>query len=305
MAVSSRQEISWQDKHTTYLSHLYTLYCRELAYGRQLCNLGYRGFPDPVYETDSQPIKPDFLAYGEEGDIQHIALNEFAELDDPEEEDISQAIDEVEKYQKIDDPMVCDYLDLHDIDPDIDIHEITLLVPNYILEQYPHLLRDAVRDRDWILWTIETNGVAEIWKVDGDHANLNLDTEMEAKYESYPKGTDFLRFTRKSDRTRIQFEFIQRLILSCSRDGSRDFHFNEIDEIMIEKYPPLLGHLPRKERIEYWKPFIHSLLNTYELLESTGQNEYQWKKKQFVKEPRYRQQILTEMKSKLGLGDGV
>lgn len=303
MAVSSYQALSWDDRHTVYLSHLYTLYCEQIYWDRQLCDIGYHGYPDPIYESDDKEITPDFLAFGDNGDVQHIELlacNGLNSKPDPEVALKSQ-LNQVSEFDDISPDMVSSYLSLHGDQYEPETQEVVVLLPSEVYDSHQNMIQEEVDKQGHILWLIQTNGSAEIWKEAGTHANLDLDSELEDPYESYPDGTDLLQFTRGTNKDQLRFAFTHRLIKHCSRETKRKFEFEEVDEIMTQR-PPMLGHLTKEEREnKYWPGFLFSLINRFELLETTGQNEYQWTKKQFVKEPRYRQRILKELAHQLDL----
>jgi hypothetical protein len=256
-----------------------------------------------MYESDGGEITPDFLAFGNNGDAQHIevlACNGLDSKANPESE-LESEFEKVSKFRDISPDMGSNYLSLHGDQYQPETQEIVVLLPFDVYESHESTIRNVIEDKDYILWLIQTNGSAEIWKEAGTHTNLDLDSELEEPYESYPDGTDLLQFTRETNKDQLRFVFTHRLIKHCSRETKRRFKFEEVDEIMIQR-PPMLGHLTREEREDkYWPDFLYSLINRFELLETVGQNEYQWTKKQFVKEPRYRQRILKELAQQLDL----
>jgi len=101
----------------------------------------------------------------------------------------------------------------------------------------------------------------------------------------------------------MKFEFIQRLLKKCTRNQQLEFSFEEIDSIMVDNEPSFLGHLPSTEREDFWKQFTYSLMERFELVEGIGDNRYRWKKSKFLKEPRLRRRILSNVKDDLGLGE--
>lgn len=304
MAVSTHIEIGWRDIHTVYMSHLYTLYKQNIMTTTpQLCDIGYTAYPDPIYTQGSAEHKPDFIAFSESyGDVQHISVCDFDGVDpDQIEIEVEKKLTAISDFNQITDQMVSEYLDLRNIDFSPSLHELVALIPAGIYDSHSTIIDEIANDENLIIWVIETNGSASIWKTFGGHQNLDLDTEIESTYQSYRNGTDLLRYTRGSNEDRLKFEFTQRLVKHCAREGDRGFHINDVDAVMVENEPPVLGHLTPEERERYWRRCMHSLINRFEMVDSTGRGNYEWTKKQFVKETRYRQQILDKMKMKLGL----
>lgn len=305
MAVSSFQDLTWRDDHTVFLSHLYSLYHSGVfSRSEQLCDMGYRGFPDPKYETSNGTITTDFLAYNTQGDAQHISIIDgegLSAYNEPTHRLVEQ-IQQAEKMNEISSEMVSDYLTLRDEDFIPKFQEHVLLLPNDLYTTHKGVLEEEIGDRDFILWLIETNGSAKIWKEHGKHTNLDLDSELDRVCNTYRSGTNLLQFTRGTSRNRLQFEFTQRLIKYCARHVQQSFSFEEVDNIMVSSQPPMLEHLTKREREEdYWREFIYTLIRRFSLLKAVGGSKYKWKKQQFLREPRYRQQILNKLATKLDL----
>lgn len=308
MAVTSYPSVTWGDDHTYYLSQLYTLYCKQINWGDQLCDSGYEGYPDPKFEDGSTEFKPDLFAYGENGDVQHFAVVPFLDINkasakSPKEEQIEEKIEELEKYQNITNQMVLDYLEPWGEQPDLrDNHEIVILIREDFYQDHQTTINSKLAESDITLWLTSKNGSEKIWLEKGSHTNMGLEAMMEGKIEAYPGGNDLLQFSRGTDRKYLIYEFVQRLVKFCSRERQRAFHFSEIDDIMTEQRPRMLWQLSTPEREEYWKDFIYSLLNTHSVIEQTeNQNEYRWKKQKFQSEPRYRKKILKELREDLGI----
>jgi len=301
MAVSAYQDLSWRDSSTIYLSHLYTLYKQDVfTPSSQLCDVGYIGYPDPIYRGAEKDYKPDFLAYSDdERDAQHIVVKEFSSSKDPDI--VDSELKEVTKYKKIEPEMVDEFLGLRSISFEPEHQELVVLVPKEDFDRFEATIVDGAEEYGLNVWLIETNGNAEIWKEAGEHINPVLDAEIEQTYTTYQNGNDIIRFTRSSDRDRLKFEFTQRLLKKCARNQQRKFSFEEIDRIMIDNDPIFLGHLAVTERKDFWKQFMHSLINRFELVDGIGDNTYRWNKKKFLKEPRLRRRILSDVKEDLGL----
>ena len=301
MATSSHQELAWEDDHTHYLSQLYTLYCHEISWRNQLCEFGYHGYPDPRFENNGNVYMPDFLAVGNDGDVQHFSVLSFSDLDRSDDQVVTDEITSATEYEDISDNMVQEYLTPFDISVNIrSHHEIVILMSENTYDEYSSVVKSTIESNNLILWLISSNGSEKIWKEIGDHSNLDLDSQIQKHVETYPAGGDLLQFSRNTDRSVLQYEFVQRLVKHCSRERQRTFKFSEIDDVMTSVRPPILGHLPSAEREEYWKDFLYNLLNNLELVVQTeSPNEYKWKRKKFQSEPRYRRKILEKVKEEL------
>lgn len=269
---------------------------------RQLCDLGYTGIPDPKY-TNGAEYTPDLLAYSSEGDIQHFKIVdcEDNQADSNPEQYLEQEFAEANQYQSISEDMIKEYVSLHNESINVDIQEEVVLLPVQKYHQYEEKVNSLISEYDVILWLIELNGCATIWKEAGNHSNMTLDSEAREKYNSYPDGTDLLQFTRKGDSDKLKYAFIQKLVKYCSRNNQREFTFEEVDKVMVEIRPQILYHLPATERKNRWRDCMHTLLNYIEEVEPVGESTYQWKKKQFLKEPRYRNRLLKSVSEQLGL----
>jgi len=308
MAVSSYPTVSRDTGHAYYLSQLYTLYCEKISWREQLCDTGYYGFPDPRFENGNEEYTPDLFAFGKDGDVQHFSVELFPELDTISEEDqradyIADTLRSLDRFRNIENDMIRDYLGPWSCDPSLrDDHEIVALLPEDTYSAYTSTIKEVVDEKDLIIWTFLSNGSESIRLQEGSHSNLDLMTRVENSLQPYPEGADLLRFSRKTDRKYLLYEFVQRLVKYCSRERQRSFTFAEVDDVMTEMRPRMLWQLSREEREDYWKDFIYSLLNTHEVIEQTSnQNEYRWVRVKFQTEPRYRSKILTELKEDLGI----
>lgn len=309
MASTTFNHLEWNDRHTLYLNQLYTLYHDGISWHHQLCDIGYGGHPDPLYEGEAGTYTPDFVAYGESGDIQHIDVKGFeniAQHFEGDEEKIADKIEsrisDLQKYQEITDEMVSDYLAQKGEDVDVLCHEIVALVPYEVYADFKATIESTVNDNGIILWLIDANGESEIWKAVGEHTIDELNDELNNRLKAYPNGKDLIQFTRDTQEEIKKYKFLEKLLKYCSREKQREFEFDEVDEIMTSVRPPLLSHLPKWEREEIWREYLYSLLHHLEVLEhGEGENQYKWKKKRFTTETRDRKQILSKAKSQLDL----
>jgi hypothetical protein len=305
---SATKPRSWNDLHRVYLNHLYALYHEGISWDRQLCDIGYQGYPDPYYEG-SEVYTPDFLAFGlDSSDVQHIDVKGFEYIEDHFEGDkddikskIASSISELTKYQSITDGMVESYLDDRGISFSPNTHEVVALLPYRIYDDYKETVERSIQENNLILWVIKSNSSSSIWKASGTHANSRLNDELSNRLSPYP-ATDLVQYTRQTKTAIKMYKFIEKLVKYCARERTRSFYFDEIDEVMISTRPPLLGHLPKKEREDVWGDYVYNLLHQLNFIKhGEGENEYVWKRKRFTTEPRDRKQILSNTKDKLGL----
>ncbi|ELY95155.1 hypothetical protein C483_02286 [Natrialba hulunbeirensis JCM 10989] len=306
MAVSPYQQLSWNDPHTVYLSQIYALYSRQISWGTQLCDYGYSGYPDPKLENGSETYEPDLLAFNSTGDVQHITVEDFSNLhtqfenDSQKKIEIEDRLSDALKYANITDQMVTNYVELHGHDFTPSHHEIVITLSQDLYQKFEATISDMISENDLILWLINSNGTSRIWKELGTHSNMDLEDTICNKLEVYPNSSDLLHFTRNTDEALLKFEFCNRLIKHCSRERVAKVDFADIDRIMTQINPPMLGHLPRKERIKHWQKYMSSMLRRFNLMEkSKDQNQYKWKKESLIKEPRYCNRILRDIQDNL------
>jgi len=316
MATSTYQRISWDNDYNLYWSQLYSLYSRAIYWDDQLCNYGYRGYPDPGFETDDGKVVTDLIAFSTAGDTQHFLVECFESIQDSEnnyksgkENVVRSTLEEANRLHDLPEDAISRTINRrgdHDFEPQ---HcEVVVLVPNSFYECYSELLKESVEDFNLIIWTVTPNGSSIIKKIEGEHSSNELNRVISDGLEAYPDSDNLLQYNRKTDASHLKFAFIKRLVSYCSRERQRRFTFKEVDDIMVEHDPPILGHLTAKTRKEeFWRQFLHSMLNRLSLIEQsdTDRNTYKWKRKKFVTEPRYRRKILSGVKEELEIGDDV
>jgi len=309
MAISTYQELSWGNSQTFYLSQIWSLYCRELHWDWQLCDLGYYGYADPRFDSDVP--SPDILAFHEQGDVQQIHIEtfpgyEFGANNRTDKSRLKDAISEAAKSNAVSSDVVSTYLKKrsHKFSPST--QEAVCVLPYEVYEQYESFIDREINDNNTILWLVKTNGKTQIWKETGSHSNLDLDNEISSRLKAYPSSNDLLQYARSTDDDRLKFEFIQRLARRCGRRNKLSFTFEEADEIMVETHPPILGHLREEVRKEeYWGNYLYYMLNrpSKPLIElgEDEENSYKWTQVRFIQEPRHRHKILSQVRQELGL----
>jgi len=312
MAVTPKNPSSWQNDFTIYWSQLYTLYAREIFWHDQLCDNGYTGFPDPQYGIDELAREPDLTAFHEEGDTQHIGIRCFEQLKTTEGDFkgdsldyVREAIEQVSKFNSIPKSEVSDWLDVRGIDFEPTNQESVALIPKELYELYEEDIEEISSSENVLIWTIEPNGSSTIKKRRGSHSNRRLESAISSGMETYPNADDLLRFSRRTNTDYLKFAFVHKLVNHCARENKLEFSFEDIDEIMTESQPPILGHLPRETREnDFWRDFLYSMLTRFDLIDQSDQeNMYVWNKRKFLTEPRYQSRILEKVRNQLDIGE--
>lgn len=293
----------YKDDTAFYLSQLYTLYSPQIVWPDQLKDLGYKAFPDPKFEGDDQVYKPDMVAYSDYGDVQYIDvlhIGDKSQIDDIEAR-ISSDMAQMEAYSSISDEMLNEYLSHHGEEVDPQINELVALVTEELYSDYRETIKRESSNSDIIVWEIKSGDFSEIVKREGKHANLDLDDAIDQGATPYPNSSEVLLVTRDTDISVIKYEFSRQLITYCARENKQEFEFSEVDEMLIQKEPPILWQLTEHERRGYWQQCLHTLLNRFSLIEQSGRNTYRWKPKAFINEPRHQKSIIDDIREGLGL----
>jgi hypothetical protein len=309
------KDLDWDDPHTYALNKLYTLYRSEMSLTGNLTDIGYEGFPDPQFEkADGHPLTPDFLSVGAGGDAQIIDvkgfenIEEYSEDREEAEDKIEATIRSLEKYSEVTSEMVADYLDRWDITAEPDYHELVVLVPIEVYDDYTDTIETASSAENIRVWTLDDNSTEHIWLAQGPHRNDELHRELQLNDGTgitvYEGGKDLIQFTRDTDRDVVKFYFVANMMTYCAHEGKQTFAFDEIDRILTrEQKPPMFGHLPPGEREEMWIDCMNSMLDRFELVSrrDTVRDEYKWEKTRFLDQPRDRFKILEDVGDDLGV----
>lgn len=314
MAISIQQAPTWHQDFTIYWSQLYTLYSREIFWKDQLCDIGYFGYPDPQYEINGNEFTPDLTAFHQDGDSHHVSIECFEEIKDKDgeytaghNETVVSTIQSLSKYHNITSKEVSNWLSLRDHEFEPSHQEIVVLIPASFYSIYNSTIDRVASEEDLIIWTIKPNGSSLIQKEHGKHSNRRLEDRISDGLKTYPSANDLLQFSRKTDTDHLKFQFVHKLVNHCSRENKLEFSFEEIDEIMTDSQPPILGHLPRDTREkDFWRKFLFSMLERFEIIEKGDrENTYRWKRKKFLNEPRYQSKILEDVRSELEIGENA
>lgn len=110
-----------------------------------------------------------------------------------------------------------------------------------------------------------------------------------------------IRYFRNSNLKDIKWCFSTNLMNSCLQDQKIDFSFDEIDVIMTNLRPPLLGHLSKRKREDFWRRCLRFLVDVAKVIKpsSRGPNYYAWREG-ILRSPYYRERTLEKIKEKLG-----
>jgi len=311
MATTSRPGPGLVDDFTSYWSQLYTLYAEEILWGDKLCDEGYHGYPEPRYGVDEIDTEPDLFGYHEDGDAHHISVESFSGLKENGDyrEDRQDAIQSkmasVSGFEDIPSEDVANWLSTTwGVDFEPNHQEAVILVPHKLYELYESVFEDCVHETGTIVWVIEPGQPSTVSKEAGSHSNRRLENAISSSLSLYPNANDLLQFSRKTQPKYLKFAFVRKLVSYCTRETTREFDFEEVDDIMINSQPPILGHLPRTTREDHWQDYLYSMLRRFELLEmADAENRYRWKKKSFLNEPRYQSRILENVRNELGIGE--
>jgi hypothetical protein len=315
-----RRDLNWESKHDLILNKLYTLYNEgvepEFAH---LLQLGYKGYPDPKFEDGDEEWTPDFLAVSDNADAQIIDVKAFEEVkrEYDSEEDIKdkirKSISDLTRYRNITGSLIERYLENYgDVQFFPKNIEVVALVPENIYESYQDVIDSAVENSNLTLWIFEENDEERIKLELGGHSVEELNKKLDGSsnpggVEVYPEGADLIRFTRQTDERKIKYHFASRMLSYCVRESKIGFSFEEVDLAMVDYFrTPMLGHLPKEERTQVWKDCMKTLLSRLDLVSKRQDHtdSYEWEKPGAIKQPRYRNNILDDVKSQLGLDNG-
>ena len=305
----------FDDAHAYTLSKLTALYRVDMSGIGNLSDIGYQGFPDPIFVDDSiGTYTPDFLAVGKSGDAQIIDVKGFENIEDhldtrtEVEDKIESTVEELERYDDITTAMVVEYLDLHDIDFEPDFHELVVLLPHEVYSEYSTAVMNGAESADLNVWVLEDNGAEYLWLANGEHDNPELNDGIErgsGRGLQVPySGRDLIPFARDTDRDIVRFRFVANLMAYCAHEGKQKFTFNEIDDILVnEQQPRMFTHLARKEREDIWIDCIHAMLDRFGIISQLPAVEetYEWEKTRFLSQPKDRFKILQDVGEDLGV----
>ncbi|MGD2249811.1 MAG: hypothetical protein PVF58_15490 [Candidatus Methanofastidiosia archaeon] len=288
------------DMHTILLNYVYSLYYRPFRQYAPLATIGYWGNPDPRFGA----ITPDFISCGVEGDVQIIDIKSFYRDDTGEFEyiceDVVQKLEKTyKKYSAIELLNVKPYLKIHKANREPKAIEVVFVLLNEVFEECFSSKTEV--SGNYIIWVFDFKNDSPILKkVLGNHKQQDLEKTVQ-KIFFKPDLHMLIRYFRNSSLKNIKLCFSQYLMHSCLQDQKIDFAFDEIDDIMVTSQLPLLGHLSKKERGDFWRSCLRFLVDVAKVVKPSkkGPSHYTWEAK-ILRSPYYREQTLEKIKEKLG-----
>lgn len=312
------KDFDFDDPHGNSLRKLWTLYRIDTSGIGNLSQLGYKGYPDPLFKDENGgPFTPDFLAIGEDGDAQIIDVKGFENIEEyldgrsEVEAKIESVIEDLKKYENISPAMVSDYLSMQNVSYRPDHHELIVLLPHTVYTNYESTVIDVAEAADLRVWVLEENTSEHLWLAYGEHSNQTLTDHIERGagrgLQVYQGGKDLLPFVRDTDKDIVRFYFVANITAYCGHERKLEFRFDEIDDILVnELRPKMFRHLPKSERADIWKDCINQMRSRFELISRTTaiDDTYEWDRTRFLKQSRDRNRIVESVGEELGvLGD--
>lgn len=308
-------DLDFDDPHAYTLRKLWTLYRVDMSGLGNLSEIGYKGYPDPLFEDDSDgAYTPDFLAIGENGDVQIIDVKGFENIEtyldgrSEVEDKIGSVIEDLSKYDEITPPMVADYLSMHGISYRPDHHELVVLLPHRVYAKYETTVVSAAESAGLKVWVLDENSAEHLWLANGEHINQTLTNHISREsgrgIQVYRGGKNLLPFVRDTDKDIVRFYFVANITAYCGHKRKLEFRFDEIDDILVnEQRPKMFRHLPRSDREEIWKDCVRQMRDRFGLISRTPtiNDTYEWEKKRFLKQPRDRHRIIQDVGEELGV----
>ena len=290
------------DMHTLTLNYLYSLYYKPFRQFAHLASIGYWGNPDPYLGA----VTPDFISCGMNGDVQIIDVKSFYRDDmgkfEYDCENVSRKLEETyEKYNALTLMDIAPYLDTHKAKREPKTIEVVFIFPREVFEECLPSVQTRI-SRNLIIWALDfEDGPPILRKVLGNHSQQHLEEAVE-ELALKPDLEILIRYFRNSNLKHIKLCFSEYLLHSCLQNQESVFSFDEIDTVMVESRPPLLAHLSKKEREDFWRRCLRFLVDVAKVVKRSekGPNHYEWDKK-ILLSPYYRQRTLARIKEKLGV----
>jgi len=155
--------------------------------------------------------------------------------------------------------------------------------------------------RKLIIWTfnLESDPIL-LKKVFGNHNQQALEEAVQGLILT-PHLETLVRYFRNSNLKDIKRCFSMYLMHSCLQDQEIVFAFDDIDTIMVDSRPPLLGHLSKREREDFWRRCLRFLVDVAKVVKPNkkGPNYYTWRTGIF-RSPYYRERTLEKIEETLG-----
>jgi hypothetical protein len=289
------------DMHTIILNYVYSLYFKPFRHYAHLAAIGYWGKPDPYLGA----VTPDFISCGTNGDVQIIDVKSFYR-EDKKEFDVSckvvaENLEKVyNKYNAVTPFDIIPYFKTHKVKINPETIEVVFIVPHNIFDKCLPFIQTKMSE-NLVIWTFDSTSDPPCFrKVLGTHNHNALEESVqELVLTPYPEM--LVRYFRNSSIKDIKRCFSMYLLHSCLQDQIIDFAFDEIDDIMINSRPPLLNHLSKKEREDFWRRCLRFLVDVAKVVTPSrkGPNYYTWGTS-ILRSPYYRERTLQKIKQNLG-----
>lgn len=309
MAAGSRHK-GIEDFHTRCFNQVHGLYLEGASKTKNLSE--YSLYPDPHIDSLDLESPPDFIAIGPSNDaqiIQIVGASRSITTSQPTLQGEEEILAELETASnEIDDTtdQITDFLNnVGEAAPRI-IEKVAVL-PESVYAAHQSSIDEFAESNSVHIWVL-SNPSNELWSEVGNHDSDTIQEVLDGNsVEFLDINCDLVSAARNSDIDLIKYRFAQRLLNYSYNEHREDVGFHEIDKIMVDNEPPLLGHLPKEEREEFWQQCMLSMKFTFELMEesSKGVEHFEWKSTAFLTRPGLRSRRLETVRENLGIGEAA
>lgn len=299
-----------EDYYTRCFNQVHGLYLEGASKTNNLSE--YSVFPDPFVDFGEFESPPDFIAIGPSSDVQVIQIvgaSRSISSTQPILQDDEEILSDLKAVsQDVDNnpDEITDFLQSVGEGPASILEKVAVLPENAYMSN-KSAIDEIARSDDLNIWVL-SNPSNELWLEVGNHDSDVIEEVLDGnRVEFLDINCDLVSAARKSDIDLIKYRFAQRLLNYSYNEHRAEVGFHEIDGIMVDNDRPLLGHLPKKERQEYWQQCMLSMKLTFELMEesSKGVEHFEWKKTAFLTRPSLRSRRLETVREQLGLGEAA
>lgn len=303
------------DMHTACLNRLAGAFLPDACKGVSLGDKGYEKFVDPKFQRNDGALEPDFLSIGIE-DAQHYKIVGAKPVVGVEggivrdSQKIKSQLEKVAELREIPSDSFGDFLSTKSTSASTSVQEPVAVLPSRAYSEHQGLVDSFCDERDIIAWTISLEGTEKVQKVSGKHEVPEFDellSERGSQEGIFLSDVDSSIFpvVRKSDMQLIKFVFADRLITYSYHEQTTEIPYSEIDRIMLDPDRPILGHLSKEERDEYWQRCMLTLQTTLGVVSESQKeiNVFEWEKEKFLYDKSARSSLIEEIRSGLGIGE--
>jgi len=303
------------DMHTACLNRLAGVFIPDACKGLSLQDKGYDRFVDPCFEADGKTVETDFLSIGSD-DAQHYKIvgakpivgEDGGIIRDTDR--IESQLEEVAQLRNIPSVSVEEYLSIKGESAGPSIQEPVAVLPSRAYSEHKQLVDRFCEKQNIIAWTASIGGTEKVQKVSGKHSVPEFDELLSERGSQdgvflYDIDSSICPVVRESDMQLIKFIFAKRLVTYSYHEQTTKIPYSGIDDIMMDHKRPVLGHLSKEERDQYWQRCMLTLQTTLEVIsESTDEmNVFEWDKKRFLYDKSARSSLIEEIRSGLGIGE--